>query len=127
MGFPRIVLGVTGVVFVTLGLVFFSSPPFLASLLGIEFGTVDAMNDIRAIYGGLEIGVGFFILYCARQPQLVPLGLVASTLAFGCMVLARFGSFFLDGAPTSPLMTAWAIEGIGLVLCVLALRRVQAA
>jgi Domain of unknown function (DUF4345) len=92
------------------------------AVAGIELTTATARNDVRAVYGGLEIGIAAFLVYCARRPPLVRAGLAASALAFGAMAAARLLSLAVDGVPSALGFALWAGEVAGVALSAAALR-----
>ena len=49
------------------------------------------------MYGGLEIGVGVFLLICAMRREFVRVGLFASACALVAMATSRTVGLMLDG------------------------------
>lgn len=72
--------------------------------------------EIRAFYGGLEIGFGIFLLLCSRKPALLGPGLLAAALSLGGAATARGIAFFLEGVFPPPLIAAGAAEALGALL-----------
>jgi Domain of unknown function (DUF4345) len=87
-----LVLGALG--FSAFGLQWLARPMAMAQPLGIVLTNGDAVSDARAVYGGLELGLGLFLGYslsAARRSQ----GLAAATLALLGLGLARLTGILL--------------------------------
>src|SRR5690606_12695242 len=56
-----------------------------------------ARTDIRAMYGGLEFGVGIFLLLCAMKQAFVRVGLFAAACALIAMATSRTAGLLIDG------------------------------
>ncbi len=81
--------------------------------IGIVLGTAEARIDIRATYGGLELGLGTFLLMCVSRPEWIRPGLVASACGVAGLGVGRLGGILLEGEGT-PLM--WMFLGIEVVM-----------
>lgn len=86
-----------GLTFIVFGVWLLLDPEVLTRLIGLKMETVSARTEIRAFYGGLELGIGVFLLGCAmfRNGLKSGLGLVACTL--GGAGVARLVSLVQDG------------------------------
>lgn len=120
LAFARLVLGVCALVFLGGGALFTAQPGVVAAV-GIELGGVDARNDFRAVYGGMELGLGVFLGLCLRGEARLHFGLVLAGLVFAAMVATRLYSVAADGAPSGFVWGLTAAEGAGGALCALAL------
>lgn len=97
----RILLLFSGTALLAYAAVFLFDPTVLGGLVGLSFEGADARIEIRAFYGGLELGLGLFLLQAARAPQWTRVGLAAFALMFGATGLARawgLAEFGLGGA-----------------------------
>jgi hypothetical protein len=103
------------------GLAFLVAPELLR-FVDLAPGTAAARSDVRAVYGGLELGVAALLGACAHRPEWLRFGLVAQALAFGGLVLGRLVSLALDGAPTPIAVALGLAEALGAILALLALR-----
>lgn len=83
--------------------------------------TADA--DVRAVYGGLQIGCAVFLLLAARMPAWHRPGLAAQIALYGGLAMARVPSYFLAGPPTPLGIALHAGEWVALGLGILAWRR----
>lgn len=115
MTFWRLVLAGLGLGYAGFGFAFLFSPSELAAILSLTFSEPSARTDFRAMYGGLEIGLGGFMLACAVRREFVRIGLFAAACSTVGMATARTVGMMLDGVALSQLVSAvveWAICGV---------------
>ena len=93
----RLVLVIVGLSFVGFGALFISNPGEMGALVSLVLVDRTARTDVRATYGGLEFGVGVFLLACAMRRDFVRVGLFASACVLVAMATARFVGLLLDG------------------------------
>jgi hypothetical protein len=94
MTFPRIVLSSYGLMFVVLGSLFLAQPMAASALVQMD-STGSA--DVRAVYGGLECGIGVYLIGCAFQEATVRAGLYAMLAAFAGLAAGRAIGIQVDG------------------------------
>lgn len=87
--------------FVGFGLAFAIAPVAMATLVELEVPTATARTDVRAVYGGLELGLGAFLLWCARRRESVRTGLIAALLAFAALAGVRVVGIAVEGGATA--------------------------
>ncbi|SOD03397.1 protein of unknown function [bacterium JGI 053] len=122
MNLPRVSLRLAALAFAGFGVALLVRPALLGSL-GIELGRPAAATEIRAFYGGLELGLAvFFALASTRDDWLRP-ALYAQAASLGGIVLARLIGFVVDGSAEPLLLLFAAVEATGVVLGAVALRR----
>ena len=73
-------------------------PVGLLAPLAVEAADNRGIIELRAMYGGLQIGVGLFLAWCALHPERVRLGLLAATLEIGGLGLTRLASYLVMSA-----------------------------
>lgn len=97
------------------GLAYLFAP--LAMTAPMEFGalTPPALADVRANYGGSQIGLGIFLLYCAHSER-IKLGLLLTLMVMTVVPLCRAFSFFVDGGATQTLQAVFGIEVVLFVI-----------
>jgi hypothetical protein len=93
----RLILAAIGLIYAASGFLFLFSPGETAAVVGISFSDLGGQTDFRAMYGGLEVGVGTFLLICALRREFVRVGLFASACALMAMATARAVGLMLDG------------------------------
>ncbi|MGH9260816.1 MAG: DUF4345 domain-containing protein [Acidimicrobiales bacterium] len=122
----RIVLWLAGLSFIGFGMAFTLWPMPMGRLVEIPLPTPTARIDFAATYGGFELGVGTFLLACARRPAWHEAGLWAAAASLGGFALVRMlGLVVAAGPATRPIFFALALEITGSAIGVLALRHLR--
>jgi hypothetical protein len=93
----RLLLTLIALIYLAFGFAFLFNPNEMATMLSLRFVADAARTDFRAMYGGLEIGVGAFLLICAMRREFVRIGLFASACALVAMATSRSVGLLLDG------------------------------
>ena len=93
----RLILAVIALSYAGFGFAFLFKPDEWGAMVSVAFTTSSGRTDFRAVYGGLEFGVGVFLLLCALRREFVRLGLFASACALVAMATARSTGMLLDG------------------------------
>ena len=86
------ILWISALLFIGYGLVSFFFPEIPAGLVDLKITNVDAAAEIRAIYGGLQTGIGLFCLLAAVNSDLYRAGLMLLVLGIGALALGRLYS-----------------------------------
>ena len=110
MVFSKVVLVLLGLMFLGFGLAFLLRPTQMAQMVSIELPEATAKTEIRAFYGGLEIGLAVFLFVCAATGGWIRPGLLAAGLACAGPALGRLVGLWLDGQPKPVLFTILAVE-----------------
>lgn len=125
---PRLatlVLLLSGLSFIGFGIWFFLDP--LEPLLGLG-GSIEGSAiplELRAFYGGGEIGLGAFLLLCAMRADWYRPGLWLVLLVNLCTGLARAFALLGGGPPLPFFLAALGWEFGFALLAAVALRRVR--
>lgn len=109
---------VAGLMFTGFGVFFLASPETLAEMVGMGFLSSDAVAEIRAFYGGLELGIGMYLLWIttvARVEVLRRAGILAIVLMFGGSAMGRF-SHWLTTGQLGAVQTALLVFELGYAL-----------
>jgi hypothetical protein len=124
--FPRLILAVNALLFLALGVWFTLSPDGLTSV-GLDPTTADARAELRATYGGFELGVGAFLAWCTLgDARRLSAGLLAAACAIGGFGVGRAVGIVVDG-PELPIFWALlAVEAAGVTVSLLARWRLGA-
>jgi hypothetical protein len=93
MSLASVVLWLCAGSFAGFGLLFLALPAKMAGSVELVANTGTARTEVRAMYGGLELGIAAFLVWCALDPELLAVGLVAAGL-----LLAGIGAGRLLGA-----------------------------
>lgn len=121
--FTQVFLGLCGLAFVLIGINTFVDPLRAVAPLELNANTVSALNELRATYGGMQIGIGLFLLAGVGMAALMRPALLAQALLVGGLVVGRLVGIALDGLPSGFVQGLLALELTIAVLSVLLYRR----
>lgn len=96
MSIGRIAL-IVSVVGWAFGAAFLAWPVETVALVDIELPSPTARTDVRAVYGGLQLGLAAFLAYCAANPERTVVGLAATTACIAGLATGRFLGALVDG------------------------------
>ncbi len=116
----RSVLAVSALVFLGIGLVFLAAPDSLLPRVNITAPPGTALTDIRAVYGGLDLGIGLFLIFCWTKRQYA-LGLTACAFTLSGLACGRIIGIAIDSNQDNITFILLAAEVIGAVLAIGAL------
>lgn len=120
---PITLIRITGVVLVLFGFVYMFWPNQLAATSGTMLGSVAAQVEYRAYYGGLQLGLGAFLLVMSadKQHTNVLLGLIL--WCFGSVFAVRvFGVLTYKLTDDGFHMIAMGLELLVVVATIVALK-----
>lgn len=121
MKLARLSLGLSALAFAAFGTWFLVSPTALGRI-GVLLNHANAVTEIRAFYGGLELGLGVFFLLALRRPAWYIPALMVQALALGGVAATRLFGIALGGT-TEIMLALAAAEAAGCALAVVALLR----
>jgi hypothetical protein len=124
MRFARIFLRVMGWMGLVFGFLYLFAPQSMTDPTGFPALGPNALTDVRATYGGLQIGTGLFLLWSAREEARVRPALVLQVLLVGGVALSRAFGIAVDGAPNGVLVGALVTEVTITLVGLVALGRV---
>ena len=110
--FERIFLAISMLVFLGIGVWLLIYPDALAGL-GIELKEPAARIDVRATYGGLDLGLAAFLIWCLLRDERLRTGLVAVGFVCAGLGLTRLLGIALEGQGTQLM---WSFVGIELAV-----------
>ena len=126
MLFSRILLAVQAIILAGLGIAYFVRPEEMANLSGMLLMAPAALTDVRAYYGGLQIGLAAYLLLAISRLDLTRAALTLLILLYTAMALARVGGLWLDGGLQQTFnLTALLLEVVSAGLCFVALRQLS--
>ena len=105
----KIAIGITAAAFAGFGTASLVKPDILRKV-GIKATNANARTEVRAMYGGLEIGFGVFFALAAIKPSWRQPALAAIVCAIGALGATRIASAAADGA--EPMMYAFAVPEV---------------
>jgi hypothetical protein len=104
MRISQIVLALGSLIYLGFGFLFFINPDAITDLDGVVLPTRGSANHIRAVFGGMEIGLGFLLIYFLMRKERILYGLIVLSLSIGTTSVARLYGIILDDAGD---MTNW--------------------
>ena len=119
----RWVLAASVLAYGFIGVTFFVAPASMAALVDVSLGSATADNDVRAVYGGVALGMAIFVGAALRRREWVEPALWVVALTLSCMALARFVSWAVAGPPALLGYALHAAEFTGALAALIALRR----
>ena len=120
MSFDRAVLALLGAFVLLAGLACLAAPASLAQQAGWS-ATPAGLTEIRAFYGGLQIGFGCFLIWCSREHTRTFFGLLVEGLVVGGVGMARGLGMLIDRSPTMYLLGNLAVEAATVALVAVAI------
>jgi hypothetical protein len=118
----RLSLALAALGFAGFGVAFLVRPSLLAAV-GVALTEPAAAAEVRAFYGGLELGLAAFFALALARPAWHRPALVAQVAVFGGVVLGRAVGIVVDGVVDPLLLAFLALEAAGGLLGLWALRR----
>lgn len=99
--------------------------PHAISLVGVELTSPSAVAEVRAYYGGLEVGMAlFFVLAIRRSSWWMP-ALTVQAATMGGAAAGRVIGILVDGATGGLILLIAAAEAAGALLGAAALLRLR--
>lgn len=114
------------ILFFMYGLGFLFFPEYLSALVtGDSPSNSSAIMDMRATYGGISLGFGLLLAYCARCAKTTTTGLWGIILVVGGMALGRLAGIIIDGSPNTIMYIFLILELTIVTVALAALPRVK--
>jgi hypothetical protein len=123
----RIFLGLSALVWLPYGIYCFLVPTSLAEAAGVAFTSPTGSTELRAMYGGLQAGIGLLAGLGAVRDSLRRPALVALAFLTGGLVTTRLLGATLDGGFSSYTNSAVVFELTSVVVATWLLSRSTAA
>ncbi|MEK1904599.1 MAG: DUF4345 family protein [Pseudomonas sp.] len=93
----RILLIVQALILAGFGLAYFIRPQEMANLSGMLLMEPAAITDVRAYYGGLQLGLGLYLGLALVRQEWLRGALALLVLLYASLFVARLGGLWLDG------------------------------
>jgi len=103
-----------GLVTFGFGVIYLAAPSLLTDPTGFGDLAPEAVTDVRATYGGLQLALGIFFMWTSRKPAFHRIALMLSVIVFACLAGSRTIGLLVDREPTFPMVgsaiaeAAWA-------------------
>ena len=114
----QLFLLLSGLGFILIGVNTFRDP--VAAMAGVELGvqSINALNEVRANYGGMQMGIGLLLVSAALMTWLTRPALLALSLVTGGLVVGRLMSIMIDGMPNSTVQALLGLEFFTTVIAI---------
>ena len=123
----RILLAVQALLLAGFGLAYFIRPQEMANLSGMLLMAPAAVTDVRAYYGGLQLGLAVWLGLALLRSDLRRPALMLLVLLYSSLFVARLGGLWLDGGAQQTFnLYAMLFEGVSAGLAFWLLRRASA-
>ena len=119
---PRIFLALSGLLWFSYGIYCFFQPGFLDATAGVAATSTTGTIELRAMYGGLQAGIGALALAAVLRPALVTPALLASSFLFAGLATTRLLAALDAGELSSYTIAGLALEWGSLALALALLR-----
>jgi hypothetical protein len=106
----RLFLGFSALVWLAYGVFCVFQPSFLAVAAGVVATSPTATTELRAMYGGLEAGIGALCLCALFRSALVRPALLMLCFICGGLGLTRLFGLLLDGSVSAYTFGGLALE-----------------
>jgi hypothetical protein len=121
MTLQKLTLTAAALGFGAFGIVLFLAPGLLGSV-GVSIEDPSGTVELRAFYGGIEIGLAIFFALAARRPAWMRSALTALVFAAGGVVFLRGFALLIAGFQVKTFVyISWAAETLLFVLALLSL------
>lgn len=108
----RILVVVSALIFLYFGGWLLCVPTALEAI-GIQLTTAEAIIDVRATYGGLELGLSVFLFVAQGKPDWHRSALLLSALTIGGFGFGRLAGILVAGEATALMWFFLTIEVLG--------------
>ena len=125
MKLARALTFASALIFVVVGAGFLLIPQQFGHVLELSLPTAMARTDVRATYGGLELGLGIFLILCVVRREWIRPGLWALALTVGGFATGRVVGFVAEGTINNFMLFFLVLELAVALLAVFLLCRVE--
>lgn len=116
----KIILVSGALIYFAFGFGFLIYPDIITTMDGIVLPDRPAANHIRAVYGGMEIGLGMLLMYFCLAKDGVRNGLIVLAFSIGATALGRlYGIVFDRGGDMTNVLSFAAEFAFALIALVL--------
>ena len=105
----RALVVATALVYAAIGVWSLVDPQGMLGSVGMTLDRVGRV-EARAMYGGLELGLAAFFVWCAVTPQRARIGLVGSVASFAGLGITRTAAYLASGASHDLMAALCAVE-----------------
>ncbi len=127
MLFSKLLLLITGIVFLGYGLLCAIAPAYPAEFIGYHLDFGGTTVEVVAMYGGLQIGLGITYIVAAAKSDFTVQGLKLLLIILGSVAIGRFFGLIVHGVDGYNIAALfYELTTIGLAISALVLERAKA-
>lgn len=119
---PRAFLIITGLIFTLYGAYCLLNPMIINEYTGMGLADNTALIEVRAMYGGLQLTAGLYLLFCSMQANRFREALLVSVFVFAGLAGARAFGLAIDGGDNGYNFGAVIYESISGLLALVCLK-----
>ena len=119
----NVFLGFSAFLWLSYGIFCFLQPSFLEQAAGLVGNSATAVTEIRAMYGGLEVGIGAFCAVALVRSSLVRPALLMLCFLLSGLAGARLAGLVLDGSASGYTLGALGFEIASAVIALVLVQR----
>ena len=124
MNLTKLSLGITAAVSAGFGIGCLIAPRQMLKKIDVKAPSGTGKTELRAMYGGFELGLAAFFAYCAVNEEMAEAGLLAQTLGLGGLALGRLSGIAVD-RPKPIMYPLFAAEAGAAVMGMVALKKLR--
>ncbi|MBI3200817.1 MAG: DUF4345 domain-containing protein [Myxococcales bacterium] len=124
-GTPRVVLLALAAGFIAFGVAFLLAPQKLAAYADVSTTSRLGLVELRAFYGGVQLGLGVFLAVTAMRREWQLPGLLCALLSLLGVFGARIYALTAEGWPGAMVLVFLAIELAGVVAAGFGLMKIK--
>jgi len=121
--FRRSLLWLNVCIFLVFGLGYLVAPNYLGSFVDMQLSAPNALIDMRALYGGMLVGISIWYLYCAMDEARIHQGLLSAMFIASGLLSGRLIGVLVSGSPNGATIFYVLTEVLVVLLLAVALRR----
>lgn len=123
----RVLLAIQALLLAGFGLAYFIRPQEMANLSGMLLMEPASITDVRAYYGGLQLGLALYLVLALLRADLLRPALMLLVLLYASLFFARLGGLWLDGGLQQTFnLTIMLFEAVSAGLALYLLRGLNA-
>ncbi len=119
----RLLLRASALAFAGIGVAFLVAPSAMGRFVDVSLTGATADNDVRSVYGGLQIACGALLWSASRRDEWLRPGLLAQLILFSGLAGGRFVSWAVVGLPDTLGLALHGAEVLAIVAGLLCLQR----
>lgn len=119
----KALVAVSAAMYAAFGLHALALPASVADMIHVTPRDATALNEIRAMHGGVELGLAAFLVSCLLGRWSLHAGLFLVALLFTGAAAARAKSMLDDGMPDPLFVGIWLFEIAWAAACTVVLSR----